>query len=478
MIGIILSSKSVADELTIDFGNITPSELPLSNKNLLHFQIQELEQYCNDIYLTRNDDSNKIYCDYNYKEYIVDKDLTLINLIFKILVDFKSQDIFFLYGDTLIEYPKLQYNRSTMFSIEDVNIPYPNWHILPNKTIMSGSFLVDKSLNKSILNKNLNSISDLLNYIYKESNSIQLNKGKHLDFGQFHTYYNSKKNFLETREFNNIKIISQNFIEKSSKDLSKMIFEFNWLKKAHEIYPSITPIVKNINITNSNLASYLIEYHNNSNLSDIFVKGNHSDIIKVRIISNLIQYLNKIQVKQFKNTGNYNFIIDKLNSRELEILEISNTFLLKKDVINLISQQKKFFEKKKFHYSVMHGDYCFSNILYDMRNHTIKLIDPRGFLNRERGFSFYGPYVYDYFKLAHSYIGKYDFIISGESPDNFDNEEIRRNLIHFSQISGLSEELLIKGIINLFLTMLPLHNDNKKRQEGFLKICLILDNLI
>ena len=148
-----------------------------------------------------------------------------------------------------------------------------------------------------------------------------------------------------------------------------------------------------------------------------------------------------------------------------------------KDVINLISQQKKFFQKKKFHYSVMHGDYCFSNILYDMRNHTIKLIDPRGFLNRERGFSFYGPYIYDYFKLAHSYIGKYDFIISGESPDNFDTEEIRRNLIHFSQISGLSEELLIKGMINLFITMLPLHSDNKKRQEGFLKICLILNNL-
>ena len=147
---------------------------------------------------------------------------------------------------------------------------------------------------------------------------------------------------------------------------------------------------------------------------DIFVKGNHSDNIKQRIISNLIQYLNKIQVKQNKNTENYNFIIDKLNSRELEILEISNTFLLKKDVINLISKQKKFFQKKKFHYSVMHGDYCFSNILYDMRNHTIKLIDPRGFLNRERGFSFYGPYIYDYFKLAHSYIGKYDFIISGE----------------------------------------------------------------
>ena len=476
MIGIILSSKTVADELTIDFGNITPSELPLSNKNLLHFQIQELKQHCNDIYLTRNDDSNKIDCEYNYKEYTVDKDLSLINLIFKILVDFKSQDIFFLYGDTLIEYPKLQYNHSTMFSIEDVNIPYPNWHVLPNKTIMSGSFVVDKSLNKSILDKNLNSINDLLNFIYKESNSVQLNNDKHLDFGQFHTYYNSKKNFLETRDFNNIKIISQNFIEKSSKDISKMIFEFNWLKKAHEIFPSLIPIVKNINITNSNLASYSLEYYNNSNLSDIFVKGNQSSNIKERIILTLIHTLKKIQAS-YTDEKNSNFIIDKLETREIEILEISNEFLMKKEVINLIDQQKIFFKNKKFHTSIMHGDYCFSNILYNMRDNTLKLIDPRGFLNKEEGFSFYGPYVYDYFKLAHSYVGKYDFIICGQSPKNFDKNEIKENLIYFSEISGISQELLISGMINLFLTMLPLHYDNKKRQEDFLCICLILDKL-
>lgn len=129
MIGIILSSKKVTDELTIDFGNITPSELPLSNKNLLKFQIQELTTYCTDIYLTREHGSNKIICDYDYKEYRVDKELRLIDLILKVLKNFKDEDIFFLYGDTLINFPNFLENNSTIFSIEGVDIPYPNWHI-------------------------------------------------------------------------------------------------------------------------------------------------------------------------------------------------------------------------------------------------------------------------------------------------------------------------------------------------------------
>ena len=61
----------------------------------------------------------------------------------------------------------------------------------------------------------------------------------------------------------------------------------------------------------------------------------------------------------------------------------------------------------------MHGDFCFSNILYDFKSQSIKVIDPRGLSGDGKEQSIYGDLRYDVAKLAHSVIGKYDFIIAG-----------------------------------------------------------------
>ena len=63
--------------------------------------------------------------------------------------------------------------------------------------------------------------------------------------------------------------------------------------------------------------------------------------------------------------------------------------------------------------SIMHGDFCFSNILYDFKSQSIKVIDPRGLSGDGKEQSIYGDLRYDVAKLAHSVIGKYDFIIAG-----------------------------------------------------------------
>jgi hypothetical protein len=96
------------------------------------------------------------------------------------------------------------------------------------------------------------------------------------------------------------------------------------------------------------------------------------------------------------------------------------------------------------------------------------LIDPRGYLSTNAGFSFFGPYVYDYFKLAHSFIGGYDYIISGGNPIDSTKEETHNKLSFFCGETGLSKELIIYGLVNLFLTMIPLHRDSPERQQKFL----------
>ena len=126
---------------------------------------------------------------------------------------------------------------------------------------------------------------------------------------------------------------------------------------------------------------------------------------------------------------------------------------------------------------IIHGDLCFSNILYDTRSDKIKLIDPRGvsFNNQE---TILGDLRYDIAKITHSIIGMYDFIIAGRY--NFEIVDINNYSLSFHLNDNLKEiqtlylkhqfmnSVNIKSIIPitilLFLSMLPLHKDDKKRQ--------------
>ena len=128
--------------------------------------------------------------------------------------------------------------------------------------------------------------------------------------------------------------------------------------------------------------------------------------------------------------------------------------------------------------TIMHGDYCFSNILFDSSDYMFKLIDPRWRLNDEA--TVYGDARYDIAKLRHSIVGLYDFIVHEmyklkETKSGFDYEimtsadykvleKIFDNCVkEFGY--NLSEIKFIEGL--LFLSMIPLHKDDRGRQKIF-----------
>lgn len=134
--------------------------------------------------------------------------------------------------------------------------------------------------------------------------------------------------------------------------------------------------------------------------------------------------------------------------------------------------------------TVMHGDLCFSNILFDSRGGRLKLIDPRG-LDCHNNFSIFGDTSYDLAKLAHSVIGMYDFIIAGRFeilPDeqsggqsriiHFDIDErlaqIQDDFLATEFISGIEVGDIMPAVVLLFLSMLPLHADRPDRQKAML----------
>lgn len=129
--------------------------------------------------------------------------------------------------------------------------------------------------------------------------------------------------------------------------------------------------------------------------------------------------------------------------------------------------------------SIGHGDFCFSNILYDKQTHLMRLIDPKGALEEKELWT--DPY-YDIAKLSHSICGLYDLFNSGLFDITVnDDMKLVLNLDHSREMqayrtafqqaleqNGFSYLLTRIYEASLFLSMLPLHMDNPKKVLGFL----------
>jgi hypothetical protein len=138
--------------------------------------------------------------------------------------------------------------------------------------------------------------------------------------------------------------------------------------------------------------------------------------------------------------------------------------------------------------TVMHGDFCFSNILYDSRIQRVHVIDPRGIVRPGKN-TIFGDHRYDLAKLAHSIIGRYDQIIAGRyhlSAANGRRYEISfEQAPHHAWLEDAFNKMQIHGVdaggreiravtIALFLSMLPLHADRPDRQQAFIANALRL----
>lgn len=128
---------------------------------------------------------------------------------------------------------------------------------------------------------------------------------------------------------------------------------------------------------------------------------------------------------------------------------------------------------------VGHGDFCFSNILYDKTIGLMKLIDPRGAATEADLWT--DPY-YDAAKLSHSVLGNYDFFNNGLfdlTVDEALETQVRltmqapmadaasRVLERFFE-AGFDPALVRLYEASLFLSMVPLHMDRPKKALAFL----------
>lgn len=125
-----------------------------------------------------------------------------------------------------------------------------------------------------------------------------------------------------------------------------------------------------------------------------------------------------------------------------------------------------------------HGDLCFSNMLYYKDIELLKFIDVKGATKEEE--LWMDPY-YDLAKLSHSICGDYDFFNYDMVDVVIDNDlslELRfekRDTSKFVEIfkqkleeQGYNYKIVRIFELSLFLSMLPLHIDNRRKVLGFL----------
>lgn len=130
------------------------------------------------------------------------------------------------------------------------------------------------------------------------------------------------------------------------------------------------------------------------------------------------------------------------------------------------------------HVAVIHGDLCFSNILYNGSLGTLKLIDPRGAASTD---DLYSDPLYDLAKLSHSIEGHYDYINAGRFSVELDSggkpslrldapsrpAEVRVFRRHCRDM-GTSPRTIRLLEASLFISMTPLHIESPLKVLAFL----------
>jgi hypothetical protein len=471
MIGIILSSKFIDGTLKAQFGEILPIELPVQNKYLLNHQVDSLSLICDSIFFTVPREY-KFEALNDFPKIELDVGLTLIEVL-KIISDSFSieERVFIYYGDTLLlNISNLNANEINFF-VQRPTQQYAWGVSCKNGLVPAGGIIMSISDLKYFLN-GCNDFDDLTNKLLVSKQVNLFSDFEWLDFGHTLTFYNSRKRFLETRSFNKIKH-EAGYIIKSSNDILKIWSEFNWLKTLKEKLPLNVPYVTGFNIIKGE-ACYSIEYVNFPSLSDVFVFGSTSKNLFINILESIKSIIATFKSMSFGNIDyiDNNFLVQKLKDRNTEIIKIATSFDADVCFIeDCIKENIHYFLEKKSRIVPMHGDLCFSNILFDFATFRPIFIDPRGYTSNNLGFSMYGPENYDLYKLAHSYVMGYDFLIAGINDSFFfSKEEIDKRLSLFCQTFDIEKRELQMGLMNLFLTMLPLHSDSKNRQVLFLNI--------
>ena len=515
---IINSADYVISELQNEIGKIPPVFLPVGNKHVLKYQVSSLrEKFGTEetIYVTLPKNyvlsrhEINVLENLQIKPMFVRENLSLGMALIYVLnsIGEYEEDLFLLHGDTIIsDIP----TEPDVVSIGRTSSDY-KWRKLNGQTdpvgnsfnyVWSGffSFSSIKHFLTCLAQTQGNFVdavslySDLLYLKYVHVNDWY-------DVGHVNTYFNTRCSITTQRAFNSLRI-SDGVVWKSGDPAKKIQSESHWFQNMpSELKRYIPQFIEEGE--RDGAPYYVTEFVSCLPLNELFVYGRNS-----------VHYWSKILdlIFDFMYRAKRCFPAEKLTL--LDDVRISSQHLLKDKTLerlNKFAENENFDLNKSVRYNgidlpstieianqciekaldlpviptVLHGDLCLSNIIYDSRSENIKVIDPRG-LDYRNNFSIYGNQIYDLAKLFHSIVGMYDFIIADlfelTETDNLgwdlnfrEDQRFKDIQVEFMKreiADGDKGSITMKEIaaptVLLFLSMIPLHYDKPHRQKAML----------
>ena len=504
---LITSAAYVTPALASEFGKLPPCMLPVQNRRLYEHQIaiapkgEHIVISLPHSYTLTAYDQKRFY-DLGVTVVSSPDSLSLGQSLVYVLnvLGCYSESVSILHGDTL--FSELT-NKMDVCAIAKAEDNY-DWALTnqQDKTVYAGFFSFS---NQSLLIQKITEAGyNFINGVKAYSEQVPLTNiilSNWMDFGLSNSYYRSISKMTTQRAFNSMKVTRYS-VRKSSKDKRKMTAESNWMISLPTPMKHYAPAVWDRGDDNEK-GYYEIEYYFLSSLANLFVFGKNTPYVWEEIIDACVEFLNDEAAYKPENVEFYARQNDLLYSvktlKRLKDYAIQSGILLEREwVINgikapslqqIIEEIEPYISKQDSRFAtLMHGDPCFSNILYDFKSKTIKVIDPRG-LDLDGNMSIYGDFRYDVGKLAHSIIGMYDYIIGGmyeykeKSPYDISlhfeiNDDLKQIQQYFcnQKFGGytIDELSTYPVLIHLFLSMLPLHNDYPERQKAMLANALRL----
>lgn len=510
---LIPSAAYIDSEFQAEIGRLPPCLLPVGNRRLVEWQVQTITN------AFKRSASTRIYVSLpsgfkldpkdcsllsklNIEIIWIPQGLSLGESIFSALEAMPSEGaVSILYGDTLIQdLPK----SPACLAVAETRENY-DWYVDKEQ---KGSDRVWAGYFRFTSKKNLMEALkvdefDFLNTTQRLFNQGYLNKervNRWYDAGHINTYFYTRGHLTSERAFNTIRI-SKNVVTKSSQHSGKVAAEASWFEQVPPSIKRLTPNLIDSRISRKD-TYYSIEYLSYLPLNELAVHGRlpvkswagifnacleyFEEASQAKPPEGMIKQLEKdraalIELKTRQRLAEFEEYaqINLHKSVELNGRKLPSIYEMVDDLIAVSIQNKS-------HFSVVHGDFCFSNIIYDSRSKVIKLIDPRG-INSFGEPTIYGDLVYDLAKFSHSVMGFYDFILAGAFSLEINGQsiqfEVEVNDVMDELISLMKGTEVIKGIdvqdvmplvILLFLSMLPLHADSIRRQHALLANALRL----
>lgn len=502
-----MSGSYVPQELGAEFGKIPPSFLPLGNKRLFQHQIALSGNSC-PIFITLPDDyhinhDDKVWLDDNHANILrIDSQLSLGQALvtaWNLIEEKKDKTVKLLFGDTLLNTMPAEYDivavgqshESYQWSQFNADGIYDN-DSSHYENVICGYFTFSnfhRFIKYVLINKF--SFTSALNSYKDDIGLTPIGVTDWLDFGHTNTYYQSKVKYTTQRAFNDLSI-TEHSVQKSSSNNNKIHAEANWFKTIPEELRLYTP--QYLGMTPPPKLSYKLEYLYNTALNEIFVFSELPTAQLIHIIKRCLNFIDNCRVfttpKNNTNKTMENLLTIKTEQRVNEYVATQNFNINAKwkynaheavSIRDILEHINCYLPQELELRTVMHGDLCFSNVLYDFRTSRVKVIDPRG-ITHHNELTIYGDYRYDLAKLSHSILGLYDWIIAGyhKTDIDTDNHLIQQSITLSKRIADvqpifnsmienkyqLSLLSLYAMQIHLFFSMLPLHNDDINRQNG------------